>query len=48
MSSTGSKYLYSASGCGKVFIYDIISGETVGVLNSGSREVLRDVIWHPS
>lgn len=47
MSSTGGRYVYSASGCGKIFIYDLINGKTAGILDNGSSEILRDVYWHP-
>ena len=45
--STGRRYLYSASACGKVFIYDIIRNEQAAILDYGTDEIVRDCLWHP-
>jgi hypothetical protein len=44
--TTAQKYLYSGSADGKVYIYDVLSGEIVSVL-SGHTGTVRDVSWHP-
>lgn len=45
--STGQKYIYTGSNDGSVYIYDLVSGETVAKLDHHSSTV-RDCGWHPS
>lgn len=45
--STGQRYIYTGSTDGTVYIYDVVSGETVKKL-SGHFATVRDVSWHPS
>ncbi|KRX07491.1 WD40-repeat-containing domain [Pseudocohnilembus persalinus] len=45
----GGRYVYTASGCGKIFIFDILEQKQVAVLDSDTGgEIVRDVVWHPS
>ncbi|GAQ89588.1 WD-40 repeat protein [Klebsormidium nitens] len=45
--STGQRYIYTGSTDGTVYIYDVVSGETVRKL-SGHFATVRDVAWHPT
>ncbi len=46
---TGGRYIYTGSGCGRVYIYDMFSDELVSVLEpkSEQRDVVRDCRWSP-
>ena len=44
--STGQRYIYSGSGDGSVYIYNVLDGSIVDVL-PGHRGLVRDVSWHP-
>jgi len=46
LQSTGQKYIYTGSFNGRVYVYDIITGEIVQVLH-GHEGTVRDVHWHP-
>jgi WD repeat-containing protein 23 len=47
--TTGQRYVYSGSKDGRVFIYDLYTGEEAMVLSSPeSKAVARDVSWHPT
>lgn len=41
------KYLYTGSYDGKIYIYDILTGNNVGILDNLEQLVIRDCIWHP-
>lgn len=43
--TTGQRFIYSASSCGHVFLYDILTGSQHQY--RGHRSVVRDVSWHP-
>jgi WD40 repeat protein len=45
--STGQRYIYTGSTDGTVYIYDVVTGETVRKL-SGHAATVRDVSWHPT
>jgi WD40 repeat protein len=45
--STGQRYIYTGSTDGTVYIYDVVTGETVRKLN-GHAATVRDVSWHPT
>jgi len=47
LETTGQRYLYSGSACGKVFIYDLLTGDLAQVLEASEQNVARDVSWHP-
>jgi WD repeat-containing protein 23 len=44
--TTGQRYVYAASACGGVIIYDVISCQIVSKLKY-HRECVRDCSWHP-
>jgi len=44
--TTGQRYIYAASACGGVAIYDVISCQMVSKLKY-HRECVRDCSWHP-
>jgi DDB1- and CUL4-associated factor 11 len=44
--TTGQRYLYAASACGGVTIYDVITCQVVSKLKY-HRECVRDCSWHP-
>eukprot|EP01103_Thecamoeba_quadrilineata_P016615 TRINITY_DN5596_c0_g1_i2.p1 TRINITY_DN5596_c0_g1~~TRINITY_DN5596_c0_g1_i2.p1 ORF type:complete len:463 (-),score=60.43 TRINITY_DN5596_c0_g1_i2:65-1453(-) len=44
--TTGQKYIYTGCYHGKIYIYDVLTGEIVACL-PGHRGVVRDVSWHP-
>ncbi|KAH7619642.1 hypothetical protein Ndes2526B_g06624 [Nannochloris sp. 'desiccata'] len=44
--TTGQRYLYAASACGGITIYDVISCQIVSKLKY-HRECVRDCSWHP-
>jgi WD repeat-containing protein 23 len=44
--TTGQRYIVSGSACGRVFVYDVLTGEVVKVLQ-GHQSIVRDVAWHP-
>ena len=44
--STGNKYIYTGCSTGRVFIYDVLTGEVVSQLK-GHHKCVRDVSWHP-
>ncbi len=46
INTTGQSYLYTGSSDGKVYIYDILTGDVVQTL-SGHNSIVRDVSWHP-
>jgi WD repeat-containing protein 23 len=45
--STGQKYIYTGSHDGRIYIYDVVSGEVVGRLEH-HRSTVRDCSWHPN
>ena len=47
LNTTGQKYVYTGSADGKVFIYDLLTGEVVKELG-GHQGCVRDVSWHPT
>lgn len=46
MHTTGQKYIYCGSSDGRCVIYDVLTGDTVAVLDWHDKPV-RDVSWHP-
>eukprot|EP00871_Galdieria_phlegrea_P002828 jgi/Galph1/3546/GphlegSOOS_G2201.1 len=46
LATTGQRYVYCGSHNGCVYIYDIVSGDTVSELE-GHKSIVRDVDWHP-
>jgi len=44
--TTGQRYIYAGSADGGVYIWDVVSGSRVAVLEY-HREVVRDCSWHP-
>jgi len=46
LESTGQKYIYSGSADGRIFIYDVLSGENIRILDQG-QGVIRDLAWSP-
>lgn len=47
LATTGQRYIYSGSYCGRVHIYDTITAEPVAKLGGYHRECVRDCSWHP-
>jgi DDB1- and CUL4-associated factor 11 len=47
LATTGGRYVYSGSACGKVFIFDALTGHVAHELE-GARGTVRDVAWHPT
>jgi WD repeat-containing protein 23 len=45
--TTGQRYIYAASACGAVTIYDVITCQVVSKLNKYHNECVRDCSWHP-
>lgn len=46
LASTGQRFVYSGSQCGSVFVWDVLTGETVQRLR-GHYGTVRDAAWHP-
>ncbi|KAF2075437.1 hypothetical protein CYY_003266 [Polysphondylium violaceum] len=46
LETTGQKFIYSGSSDGDIYIYDVLSGEIIRVLNHGQGTV-RDLSWSP-
>ncbi|CAK8675642.1 unnamed protein product [Clavelina lepadiformis] len=46
MHTTGNKYIYSGCSSGRVFVYDLLTGEVVSKLKK-HEGCVRDVSWHP-
>jgi len=46
MESTGQRYIYTGSGTGTVWIYDLLTGKVVDKLK-GHDSIVRDLHWHP-
>ncbi|GBF87871.1 hypothetical protein Rsub_00583 [Raphidocelis subcapitata] len=44
--STGQRYVYSGSSCGRIFVWDLVTAKEVSVL-SHHRAIVRDCSWHP-
>jgi len=46
--TTGQRFIYCGDGMGRVIIYNLLTGQVERTLDGGhSREVVRDVSWHP-
>lgn len=46
---TSSRYIYSGSSCGRVFIWDILTGKNVAqYLPRRNKSIARDCTWHPN
>ena len=45
--STGSRFLYTASADGNLYIYDIFKNILAAKLDNKKQKVTRDCIWHP-
>jgi len=43
---TGSKYIYSGSNDGKIFVWNVLTGEVEKVINA-HETTIRDLSWHP-
>lgn len=46
LETTAGRYIYTGSACGRVYVYDALSGSVLRRL-SWHEEVVRDVAWHP-
>lgn len=46
--TTGQRYIYTGSNCGRVRIYDILTSECVGTCAGVHQGPVRDVSWHPT
>ncbi|KAL0280398.1 UNVERIFIED_CONTAM: hypothetical protein PYX00_001698 [Menopon gallinae] len=44
--TTGQRYIYTGCAAGRVIIYDVLTGQTVRMLE-GHTNCVRDVAWHP-
>lgn len=44
---TNCRYVYTGSACGRVFIWDIFTGQTVAEYFVNNRNIVRDCVWHP-
>mmetsp|Transcript_5107 Transcript_5107/g.13339 ORF Transcript_5107/g.13339 Transcript_5107/m.13339 type:complete len:584 (-) Transcript_5107:165-1916(-) len=49
METTGQRYIFSGSQCGRLFVYDVVEGKQAAVYSSGDQHsaVMRDCDWHP-
>lgn len=45
--STAQKYVFTGSADGRVYVYDVVSGDLVEVFNMKPSGLTRDVRWHP-
>ncbi|KAL0591573.1 hypothetical protein ABG067_001171 [Albugo candida] len=45
--TTAQKYIYTGSADGRIYVYDIISGQLVDVFAMTTNGITRDVRWHP-
>ncbi|EGR30032.1 WD repeat protein [Ichthyophthirius multifiliis] len=46
---TEGRYLYTASSCGKLYMYDILNYKDFAcVLNDNKQTIIRDAVWHPN
>lgn len=46
-SMTNCRYVYTGSACGRVFIWDIFTGQAVAEYFVNHRNIVRDCVWHP-
>ncbi|XP_022703647.1 DDB1- and CUL4-associated factor 11-like isoform X2 [Varroa jacobsoni] len=44
--TTGQRYIYTGCASGRVYVYDVLTGEPRRIL-MGHRDCVRDVSWHP-
>ncbi|DAZ96342.1 TPA: hypothetical protein N0F65_007992 [Lagenidium giganteum] len=45
--STAQKYIYTGSADGRVYVYDVITGDPVEIFAMKPKGLTRDVRWHP-
>lgn len=45
---TNNRYLYSGSACGRIFVWDALSGESIAEYSvRKDQDIVRDCVWHP-